>query len=72
MYKIIPGSVMADQYKIMECATYMVPVYDPKASPFDYLEPSQPALTKHGWLKMQVIGMQFADNDVRMLGSHLF
>lgn len=50
----------------------MVPVYDPKASPFDYLEPTQPALTKHGWLKMQVVGMHLEDNNVRMPGSHLF
>lgn len=57
---------MAEQYKIMGCAIYMVPAYNANASPFDYQEPDQPALTKHGWIKMQVIGIQLEESEVRM------
>lgn len=66
VYKTVPGLVLAEQYKIMGCPIYLIPTYEPEASPFVYREPDQPALTRPSWIKMQVICLHFKDNDVRI------
>lgn len=66
VYKIIPASVLIEQYKIMGCAMYLVPTYDPSASPFDFREPDQPGITKAGWIKSEVISMLLKNNEVRI------
>lgn len=43
------------QYILMGCAFQLVAIYDPAASPYDFRELDQPGLTKHGWIKFQVI-----------------
>lgn len=43
------------QYILMGCAFQLVAIYDPGTSPYDFREPNQPGLTKHGWIKFKVI-----------------
>lgn len=64
VYKIIPASVVAEQFRIMECQIYMLPPDDADISPYQFREPDQPAITKPGWIKSQVIGMLTDESDV--------
>lgn len=57
VHKLLPASVQAELYRIMECQFHMLPPYDATASPFDYQEPDHPALTKSGWIKSEVVGI---------------
>lgn len=63
----VPALVLTQQYVIMGCAFQMLAGYDPNASPYDFREPDQPGLTKHGWIKFQVISALYEGNSVRIL-----
>lgn len=64
VYKIIPASVVAEQFRIMGCQIYLLPPDDVDASPYDFREPDQPARTKAGWIKSEVIGILTDRSDV--------
>lgn len=59
-----PVLPLIQQYAIMGCAFQLVAAYDPNASPYDFREPDQPGLTKHGWIKFEVISTLLEGNEV--------
>lgn len=57
VYSAIPVSLLAAQYKVMECPIHLLPPYVPSDSPYHYRDADQPALTKAGWIKSETIGL---------------